>query len=406
MKVVGIVAEYNPFHKGHAYHIKKAKELTGCDYCIVVMSGDYTQRGVPAMIDKYSRAKMALLNGADLVIELPVRFATSSAEGFATSAVSILNATGVVTDLCFGSECGNVEKLTKIADVLLNEPEEYKEVLKRELKNGHSYPVARNMALQCLDCWDFDSLKILSMPNNILGIEYIKALMKTGSKMNPVTVKRRGSNYNDCSLSDLYSSALAIRSSIASTENLENIYSDVPKNVFEIMKERQNISFPIVPDDFSQMLHYKLISEKEAGFTQYIDVNADLSDRIVKNVYQYKNYESFCDLLKTKNMTYTRISRCLLHILLDLKTDDTKVAPSYIRILGLNTRKGDLSKAIKENCTLPLISKLADAKNQLPDEAFALLKEDVFASNLYDTVLSHKFDSDFISDYQKQVQTI
>lgn len=405
MKVVGIVAEYNPFHKGHAYHIQKAKELTGSDYCIVVMSGDYTQRGVPAMIDKYSRAQMALSNGADLVFELPVRFATSSAEGFATSAISLLNATGIVTDLCFGSECGDVTKLTKIAKVLLEEPEEYKEVLKRELKNGHSYPVARNMALQGLDCWDFDSLKILSMPNNILGIEYIKALLKTNSAMKPVTVKRKGSNYNDCSLSELYSSALAIRSSIASTENLENIYSDVPKNVYDIMKERQNISFPIVPDDFSEMLHYKLLSEKETGFTEYIDVNADLSDRIVKNVYQYKNYESFCDLLKTKNMTYTRISRCLLHILLDLKTKEN-IMPSYLRILGLNTRAGDLSKALKENCSLPLISKLADAKKQLSDETFELLKEDVFASNLYDTVLSHKFDSDFISDYQKPVQTI
>lgn len=405
MKVVGIVAEYNPFHNGHAYHIKKAKEVTGSDFCIVVMSGNYTQRGVPAMIDKHSRARMALLNGADLVIELPVRFATSSAEGFATNAISILNATGVVTDLCFGSECGNIEKLSKIAKVLLEEPKEYQDVLKRELKSGHSYPVARNTALQGLDCWDFDSLKILSMPNNILGIEYIKALMKTGSKMNPVTIKRRGSNYNDCSLSDLFSSAMAIRSSIATTENLENIYSDVPKNVYAIMKERQNISFPIVPDDFSEMLHYKLLSEKDNGFTQYIDVNADLSDRIAKNVYQYKNYESFCDLLKTKNMTYTRISRCLLHILLDLKTDET-MQPSYIRILGLNTKATELSKALKENSTLPLISKLADAQKQLPEEAVVLLKEDVFASNLYDTVLSHKFDSEFVSDYQKPVQTI
>ena len=179
----------------------------------------------------------------------------------------------------------------------------------------------------------------------------------------------------------------------------------MPENVYTILKEKQNISFPIVPDDFSEMLHYKLLSEKDNGFTQYIDVNADLSDRIAKNVYQYKNYESFCDLLKTKNMTYTRISRCLLHILLDLKTDET-MQPSYIRILGLNTRAGDLSKALKENSTLPLISKLADAKKQLSDDAFELLKEDVFASNLYDTVLSHKFDSEFVSDYQKQVQTI
>ena len=125
---------------------------------------------------------------------------------------------------------------------MLDEPEEYKDALKRELKNGHSYPVARNMALQGLDLWDFDSLKILSMPNNILGIEYIKALLKTDSKMNPVTIQRKGSNYNDCSLSELYSSAMAIRSSIATTNNLENIFSDVPQNVYSLMKEMQNKS--------------------------------------------------------------------------------------------------------------------------------------------------------------------
>lgn len=405
MKVVGIVAEYNPFHKGHEYHMKKAKEITGSDYCIVVMSGNYTQRGVPAMIDKHSRAKMALLNGADMVIELPVRFATSSAEGFAESAITLLNATGVVTDVCFGSECGDIEPLSEIAKVLLDEPKEYKEILKHELKDGHSYPVARNTALQSLAFRDFDSLKILSMPNNILGIEYIKALMKTGSKMNPVAIRRRGSNYNDCSLSDLYSSAMAIRSSIATTENLENIYSDVPQNVFDIMKEKQNISFPIIPDDFSEMLHYKLLSEKDNGFTGYLDVNADLSDRIANNVFSYKNFESFCDLLKSKNMTYTRISRCLLHILLDLKCDEER-KPSYIRILGLNTSAGELSKALKANCTLPIISKMADAKNQLSDKALDLLNEEVFASNLYNTVLSRKFNSDFVSDYQKQVETV
>ena len=405
MKVVGIVAEYNPFHNGHAYHIRKAKEVTGSDYCIVVMSGDYTQRGVPAMIDKYTRAKMALLNGADLVLELPVLFATSSAEGFAGSAVSLLNATGVVTDICFGSECGNIEKLTKIAKVLLEEPDEYKDVLKRELKNGLSYPMARNTALQGLDCWDFDSLKILSMPNNILGIEYIKALFKTDSKMNPVTIQRTGNNYNDITLSELYSSALAIRSSIATTDNLENIFSEVPENVYDIMKEKQNVSFPLVPDDFSEMLHYKLLREKEDGFSQYLDVSSDLSDRIVNNVYQYKNFESFCDLLKTKNMTYTRISRSLLHILLDIKASED-MSPSYLRILGINKEAGELSKSIKENCTLPLISKMADAKDILSENALTLLKEDVFAANLYDTVISHKFGGEIINDFQKQIQTL
>lgn len=402
MKVVGIVAEYNPFHKGHKYHIEEAKKVTGSDYCIVVMSGDYTQRGVPAMIDKYSRAKMALLNGADLVLELPVRYATSSAEGFAYGAISLLNSTGVVTDICFGSECGNIEKLTQIAKVLLEEPDEYKEVLKRGLKNGLSYPMARNAALQVLDCWDFDSLKILSMPNNILGMEYIKALMKLQSKMNPVTIQRLGSDYNDATPSELYSSALAIRSSITNTDNLENILSEVPENVFEILKEKQNVAFPIVPDDFSDMLHYKLLSEKENGFTEYIDVNPDLSDKIIKNLYQYQDYESFCDLLKTKNMTYTRISRCLLHILLNLKTN-TDMKPSYLRILGINKETSELSKALKENCTLPLLSKLADADKVLDASALSLLEEDIFASSIYESIVSRKFEREFVNEYQKPI---
>lgn len=405
MKVVGIVAEYNPFHKGHSYHIEEAKKVTGSDYCIVVMSGDYTQRGVPAVIDKYSRAKMALLNGADLVIELPVRFATSSAEGFAQGAISLLNATGVVTDICFGSECGNIEKLTKIATVLLNEPDEYQEVLKRGLRSGLSYPIARNAALQSLDCWDFDTLKILSMPNNILGMEYIKALMKLQSKMKPVTIKRLGGDYNDSTPSELFSSALAIRSSIFSTENLENILSEVPNNVYEILKSQKNVSFPIVPNDFSETLHYKLLREKEVGFTDYIDVNQDLSDRIVKNLHLYKDYESFCDILKTKNMTYARISRCLMHILLDLKIKEN-VAPSYLRILGINKNASALSKSIKEHATLPLISKIADAKDSLDKGALNLLEEDVFAANLYDMIISHKFGSQVANDYQKQIPVI
>lgn len=405
MKVVGIIAEYNPFHKGHKYHIEEAKKITGSDYCIVVMSGDYMQRGVPAMIDKYSRAKMALENGADLVLELPVRFATSSAEGFAYGAISLLNATGVVTDICFGSECGNIEKLSKIAKILLEEPEEYKEILKRGLKSGLSYPIARNTALQGLDCWDFDTLKILSMPNNILGMEYIKALLKLNSNINPVTIKRLGGDYNDSTPSELYSSALAIRSSIFSAENLDNILSEVPQNVYDILKEKQNLSFPIIPDDFSEMLHYKLLSEKEKGFTEYIDVSPDLSDRIVKNVYQYNNYESFCDLLKTKNMTYTRISRCLLHILLDLKVaPDT--TPSYLRILGINKDASELSKGIKENCTLPLISKLADAKENLSAKALDLLNEDIFAANLYGTVIRHKFGGELMNEYQQAIQIV
>ncbi len=405
MNVVGIVAEYNPFHNGHLYHIQKAKEITNSDYCIVVMSGNYTQRGLPAMMDKYTRTKIALLNGADLVLELPVRFATSSAEDFAQNAVALLNATGIVNSICFGSECGSIDKLSQIAEVLLEEPDEYKEALRQALRQGCSYPVARNTALQGLSCWDFDSLKLLSMSNNILGIEYLKALKVLKSNIKPYTLQRRGSDYNDGTLSELYSSAMAIRASIATTGNLKNIISEIPSDTYHILQEEYHVTFPIIPNDFSDMLHYKLLQEQNNGFSEYLDINADLSDRIVKNIYSYKEFDSFCDLLKTKNMTYTRISRSLMHILLDLKSKPGAKA-SYLRILGFNKNASDITKTMKTSATLPIISKLADAKDLLSDTALDLLNEEVFATNLYESVVSKKFNRNFVSEYQKQIQIL
>ena len=196
MKITGIIAEYNPFHNGHLYQIKKARELTGADYIIVVMSGNLTQRGTPALIDKYSRAQMALSGGADLVIELPACYATASAEYFAMGAISILNQLGCVDSICFGSENGNIAMLTKIANALVSESEDFVQALKNNLKNGDTYPVARNAALAetISGITSYDT--ILGFPNNILGIEYIKALIRQNSSIKPYTNLRIGADYH------------------------------------------------------------------------------------------------------------------------------------------------------------------------------------------------------------------
>lgn len=259
MKIAAIVAEYNPFHNGHLYQIQKAKQITDADYMIVVMSGNFTQRGTPALIDKYSRAKMALMGGADLVLELPVCYATGSAEYFASGAIALLNQLGCVDSICFGSECGDIVPLKKIAGARAHESDEYQKLLKTHLKCGCTYPVARNTALaETLDGFiPFDM--ILGYPNNILGIEYIKAIIRQNSTIEPFTNLRIGSDYHSYRLADTFSSAISIRQSLATQDNLEMVRPQLPGAVYDIMKEDFHKTFPVFASDFSSMLNFKLI---------------------------------------------------------------------------------------------------------------------------------------------------
>ena len=218
MKIVGIIAEYNPFHKGHEFHIEKAKKITGADAAIIIMSGDYVQRGIPSIMPKHLRTQMALACGADVVLELPVCYATGSAEYFATGAVSLLEALGCVDYLCFGSECGEIKILQQIADVLCKETELYKVLLQKHLKNGNAFPAARKLAFieylgknKSLSCIPEQISAILDSPNNILAIEYLKALSFLNSSIEPVTITREGAGYHDQTLGGLFSSASALR---------------------------------------------------------------------------------------------------------------------------------------------------------------------------------------------------
>lgn len=404
MKTVGIIAEYNPFHNGHAYHIRKAKELTGADYCVVVMSGNFVQRGSPALMDKHMRAECALRNGADLVLELPVCYAISSAEHFARSAVALLDRLGVVDSLCFGSECGDIRVLTGFAQALTDESPVFKKTLNQEIRTGHTYPQARNTALEAAAPHLTPNINILTSSNNILGIEYCKALLYWNSAMVPYTVKRTGASYHDNSLDTGFCSAFAIRESLKHVGVTEHLARQVPASCLTLMQDAYQKSYPIFTDDFALITQYSLLSGEDTDFTDYPDIDKELSDRIVKLLPQYRDFRSFCDLLKSKNRTYVRISRSLLHILLDIRKDDLQRYGQegwvfYARMLGFRESASPLLSAIKKNSGIPLLSKLADAEKQLAPTALSMLEKDIYASHVYQSVVRHKYpDPDPLSE--------
>lgn len=409
MKTVGIIAEYNPFHNGHAYQISMAKKITDADYCIIVMSGNFVQRGAPAVMDKYIRTRSALENGADLVLELPVCYATGSAEYFASGAIALLDKLGVTDTLCFGSECDDIALLSELADTLLDETPQFKKVLKQQIKTGASYPQARNHALSVTAPHLTGSLHILQAPNNILGLEYIKALKKRRSRIQPYSVNRMGSGYHTVGLESSYSSALAIRESISRREDIRYIKEQVPATVYSAMEEAFGRTFPILPNDLSALLPYKLLLEQSRGYTSYLDIDASFSDRLTRMLFSYTDYSSFCEQLKTKNMTYTRVSRNLLHILLDIcqKDMDTFCKEDYVyyaKMLGFKKEAEHLLGAVKERTGIPLLSKLADADNLIDNKnGRKMFAADIRADHIYSLLVQQKFGGPLRNEYCSQV---
>ncbi|MBP5264743.1 MAG: nucleotidyltransferase [Lachnospiraceae bacterium] len=430
MTVNGIIAEYNPFHNGHQYHLERSRMETGADYNVVVLSSNFTQRGEPAILDKFARAKMALECGADLVLELPIFCSAASAEYFARGGVSILHQLGVVDYLCFGSECGKVDILERFAKILLEEPSRFVKDLKSGLAAGHSYPVARNRALMDYAPELAKYENILASPNNILGIEYIKALLSFDSKIKPHTIQRAGANYHDRLFGAEYCSALALREALNSDQKPLTLASQMPKKAFRILSESLIETPPITSEDFSQMLLYKLLMEKDAGFDDYVDVTPELSDRIKNMLKDYQGFSQFCDVLKSKNMTYARISRSLLHILLDDKKDGANGTVSkevqisgkqsrestqtnascppvpYARVLGFRKDAAPLLTEIKKNSKIPLVTKLADAKEVLDETTHALLTEDLRKGSIYESIAAIKAGRAAMDERQRQIVVI
>lgn len=452
MTVTGIIAEYNPLHKGHEYQLKEARRLTGADYIIVVMSGCFTQRGTPAVLDKYDRAHMALSCGADLVLELPTRFACASAEYFASGAVSVLNRLGCVDYLCFGSECGDTQALRSAATLLsrAEKSPEYQHSLREAQKGGLSFPAARSRALESSrgtfsESFSEADASLFSLPNNILGIEYCRALDVLKSPIRPITIRRRG-NYHDTELKEAhggatsikasstpdapFSSASAIRTALKNTGSSdtdapgpeESLFSSLPDTSRRLLFERSDGRGIVTEEDFSSLLRYRLLQLMEEGapaengirtassaaLTAFADVTPSLADKIVRHLYSFTGWDDFCLRLRSRDLPYVRASRSLCHILLNLKQDaldESKAEgfPVYLRMLGFSERALPLLTAIKKEAASPLLSRLTTAREQLSLKLLPLLEEEIRASHIYQTIVSGKYGTPFLHEYQRQI---
>lgn len=396
MKAIGIIAEYNPFHNGHAYQYHEAKVQTNASHIVVAMSGNFLQRGIPSIVDKYTRAQMALSGGASLILELPSLYATASAEYFAKAGVFSLGSTGVVDEICYGVESTNQEMLLDVLAVLLHPDSRYEEMLSSYVKEGLSYPLARQMALsKVLTNHSKEELfAFLSSPNNILGIEYEKAIAlwneSHAHQLKGHPIRRIGDGYHETFIHSNYASATAIRNLIVNAPNptdaaLKKQLTDcIPSESLSVFWDFLSRFGRIEPNDFSSSLYSKLLFEKGNGYEGFADCTPSLSNRILSKLSEYCSFEQFATLLKTKDLTYTRICRVLTHILLGYtKADYNLPFPNYLRVLGFRSDAKELLSLIHKKASAPMITKVADANDFLSDSDRTLFQKDLLAADLY-----------------------
>lgn len=405
MKVAGIIAEYNPFHKGHEYHISKTRETTGADYVIAVISGDFVQRGEPSVISKYHRTRQALLGGADLVIELPIVYATAGAEKFARGGISMLDALQVVDFVSFGTETDDLGKMSQLAKLLSAEPPEFKEELNKRLKAGETFPAAREAAVRLCLGDSPEIAEILNSPNNILALEYMKSLKTLGSKMEPVAVLRAGDGYNDSASGTGFASATGIREKLLAEGPAQELAEFVPEAVMEDFKESYGKEFPITCDDFVDLVGYKVKSllAEGADLGDFEDLSEEIANRLGKLDITWVSYGEVCEALKTKQYTYGRISRSLIHILLGIK--EVPETCGYARILGMRKEASELVRRISDISGIPVITKPSKAREVLEGEALSCFEKDVFASELYEERVKKKYggDASRFSEYRQNL---
>lgn len=426
MNIVGLITEYNPFHNGHLYHMRQAIACTNADFCIVVMSGNFVQRGAPAIIDKYSRTQMALEAGADLVLELPMPFACASAEIFAHAAVALLNSLGIVTHLCFGSEYNNEMLLTALASIFCEEPPAYRTALQTGLRNGNSFPKARTDAIlsylkQKSDSDRFQSFdlelnqleSILSSPNNILGIEYLKALQRLSSSIHPVPIHRIASGYHSAQIQDEISSATAVRQLLETTLDLSKhskanslLSKAVPPSVHENLTAYYQVKTPIVSNDLSTVLNYCFLTK--SNYDLYAEWSKELSNRATRMLPACYSFDSWAEQLKSKNITHTRICRSLIHLITNITKEDMQQYKQsdyclYARILGFRTESVSLLSSLKKQCQIPILTKAADAKTKLTPLGLHLFEQEVLASQLYNQIVFQKFHTVLPDEYRANI---
>lgn len=407
--VLGIIAEYNPFHNGHLYQIEQAKKITGAEYVVAIITGNFAQRGNTALVNKWTKAQMALENGVDIVLELPTIYSISSAENFAEGAIKILDSLKIVDTLCFGTETGDFAALNNIANILYNEPKEYVAILNHELGKGISYPKARENALMMY----LNDIKryanILSGPNNILAIEYLKALKRLKSDMKPFSVERKKVYYNDERIVDEFASATAIRKLIA-TEQYDDLRKVMPKNSYMLLKEEiQKGNYVIDLIKYEKEILYTLRKMTVREIAELPDVSEGLENAIKNAADSCNNLIDLVNIVKSKRYTQTRIQRILLYALLGITKKDMqnskKVIP-YARVLGFNTRGKEM---LSDICNInPKIQMVTSVKKYMDQNTNKILREmlekDIFATNIY--TLGYEYDSWANLDYTNKLVII
>lgn len=398
MNLLGLIVEYNPFHNGHKYHLEKSKEITKATHTIAIMSGSFLQRGEPALFDKYTRAEMAVKSGVDLVIELPTLYACQSAEIFAHGAITTLNSLNCINSICFGSEEGDVKILNTIAEILVKEPVEFKSDLKNFLNEGLVFPIARSKALykyikshNLLNLSEDQLQKVLNSSNNILGIEYIKSLIKLNSDINPYTISRIASEYNSVDIVSNVCSATAIRNSLKNSLNLQLIENVVPPSTFNEINNKINNNFnPVFDYMFYDILSSIIIRDYE-NLDNYFEVNEGIENKIYSNIFISSNLEELTNSTKSKRYTMTKIKRTLNNILLGItKEDIIKVkdlsSVPYIRVLAFNDKGREIIKKIKTHSDIEIITKFSKV-NHIDNDIFkTLIKYDLKSSNMYNLI--------------------
>lgn len=387
MKILGLITEYNPFHNGHKYHLLESIKDTGASHTIIIMSGNFLQRGEPALTNKWIRAEMAIREGADLVIELPFVYSCNSAEFFAYGGISLLNHLNIVDYISFGSEEGNLEKFKTISKILLEEPHLYKKYLKEYLSKGLSYPQARQMALSNLKEENLGS--ILNHPNNILGIEYMKSLVKLDSPIKPHTIERIKAHYKSTDMKDEICSATAIRNYLFQKDiDPYKLKKVIPEESFKILlKSIAKGLCPVSYSNFEQMIFYHLRKISKDSLKNTMDVNEGLENRIKEAATKAKNIEELLELVKTKRYTYTRLQRILLHSLLGLTKNDIFEfnqwgGPQYARILGFSKNGASLLRKFKKTSQIPILTNINKEKLENP-MAKKMIEFDILATDLY-----------------------
>jgi len=425
MKTCAIIAEYNPFHNGHFHQINTIKKELGCDNIVVIMSGDFTQRGIPAICDKAIRTKIALENGTSAVIELPVIFSSSSAQLFARGAVKILSSLNFIDYLVYGIESyNNNEIIKKAASTIISNEDEYNYHLKKFKQQGLSYPASCEAAFHKLNNSDnlqnklFDNncdkqkthndYRELFKPNNILGIEYEKALIEFNSKIKTYAIKRRGNDYSSLSLDNPFVSAGALRHGFLTNEITEDdLIRFMPESAVEILYSKIKNQETIFIDDFSEMILIKLM-ELTNDNLDILDLSEDILNKIKNNLNKYKSASQFVSEIKTRDYTYNRLMRVLCHILLNIKTNDLSLAFSsdnsmYARILGFNTNSSEILREMKKKSSIPIITNVKDGEKIISKDALSIFQKDIFASNIYNAVCRMKSGADTKNEYQYQI---